>query len=72
MNKYCLFLVYVVVPAEPWWRRPSLFYTFTRGVCSASTYVSFIFLIIYILITFHAEAIYPTHVDLDQHTQTSK
>ena len=62
-NKYCLFLVYissyllyVAVPVEPWWRRPSLFYTFTRGVLLCFN-ITFAFLIICsILVTFHAEA----------------
>ena len=45
MNKHCQFLVclssqlvYVAVLAESWWGRPSLFYTFTKVSCSASTY----------------------------------
>ena len=46
----------MAVPAEPWWRGPSLFYTFTRGILLCFN-ITFVFLIIYsIPVTFHAEA----------------
>ena len=51
----------MAVPAEPWWRRPSLLYIFSKGVLLYFN-ISFLFLNNLYPHYFRAESTYPIHI----------